>query len=44
MEVGIKISDLHFFEIGEITDLLIEKRNDGEEYNRIATQEEMDRF
>lgn len=44
MEVGINISDLHFFEIGEITDLLIEKRNDGEKYDRIATQEEMDKF
>ena len=44
IEVGINISDLDFFELGEIYDLLIEHSNDGESYDRIATQEDMDRF
>lgn len=44
IEVGINISDLDFFEIGEIMDILTERGNDGESYNRLATQEDMDRF
>ena len=44
LEAGIRISDLDFFELGEIYDLLIEHSNDGESYDRIATQEDMDRF
>lgn len=44
IEVGIPIADLDFFEYGEILDLIIEKSNDGEKYDQIATQEDFDRF
>ena len=44
LEAGIKISDLDFFELGEIYDILIEHGNDSESYDDIATQEWMDRF
>ena len=44
LEAGIPISDLDFFELGEIYDILVEHGNDGEEYVRVATQEDMDRF
>ena len=43
-EAGIPISCLDFFEVGEILDILIEHGNDGEHYNTIASQEDMDRF
>ena len=38
------MADLDFFEYGEILDLIIEKGNDGEKYDRIATQEDIQRF
>ena len=44
IEAGIALPDLDFFEVGEILDILTERSNDGESYNRIATQEDMDRF
>ena len=44
IEVGINISDLDFFEVGEIMDILTERGNDGVNYSRLATQEDMDRF
>ena len=43
-EAGINISDLDFFETGDIFDILAEHGNDGEKYDRIMTQEEMDKF
>lgn len=44
IEVGIPIADLDLFEYGEILDLIIEKSNDGEKYNQIATQADFDNF
>ena len=44
IEAGIALPDLDFFEVGEIMDILTERGNDGESYDRIATQEDMDRF
>lgn len=44
IEAGISISDLDFFEIGDILDILTERANDGEQYAKIATQEDFDRF
>jgi len=43
-EAGIPISCLDFFEVGEILDILIEHGNDGEKYDRVGSQEDMDRF
>ena len=44
IEAGISIADLDFFEFGEVVDILIERGNDWEHYDRVATQEDMDRF
>ena len=44
IEVGIPIADLDFFEYGEVIDLIIEKGNDSEKYDQLATQEDFDRF
>jgi hypothetical protein len=44
IEAGIPLSCLDFLEVGDILDILIERSNDGESYDRIATQEDMDRF
>ena len=43
-EAGIPLPCLDFLEVGEILDILIEHGNDGEHYNTIASQEDMDRF
>lgn len=44
LELGIKPSELSYFDEGDILDLLVEKDNDSAEYNVIATQEDFDRF
>lgn len=44
IEVGIPIADLDLFEYGEILDLIIEKNNDSEKYDQVATQEDFDNF
>lgn len=44
LEMGLKPSDLSFFDYGEIFDMMIERDNDAAEYNYIATQEDFDRF
>lgn len=38
------MSDLDFFEVGEIMDILIERGNDGEHYNQLASQDFYDKF
>ena len=38
------MSDLHYLDMGMIYDILIEHRNDSAHYDRIATQEDMDKF
>jgi hypothetical protein len=44
LEAGIRISELDFFELGEIYDILTEHANDHEHYDQLADQEFMDRF
>lgn len=43
-ELGLRPSDLSQLEYGDIMDMLIERGNDGEEYDYVATQEDFDRF
>lgn len=44
LELGLHPSDLCFLDQGMVTDMLIERGNDGESYHYIATQADMDRF
>ena len=44
LELGLKPSDLHYLDEGMVTDMLIERGNDRENYNYIATQNDFDRF
>ncbi len=44
VELGISVRDLELLTIGLILDMWTEKDNDGIEYDRIATQEDMDAF
>lgn len=44
LELGLRPSDLHYLDEGMVTDMLIERGNDGENYNYIATQNDFDRF
>ncbi len=44
VEIGISIRDLDLLTIGMILDMWTEKANDGAKYDRIAGQEEFDRF
>lgn len=43
-EIGVSIRDLDLLSIGLIIDMWTEKANDRETYDRIATQEDFDRF
>jgi hypothetical protein len=44
MELGLKPIDLHYLDYGTIKDMLIERGNDDETYNYVATQDDFDRF
>ena len=44
MEIGISITDLDYLTIGLVLDIWTEKMNDSVEYNRVATQEDFDKF
>lgn len=44
VEIGISIRDLDLLTIGMILDMWTEKANVGVKYDRIAGQEEFDRF
>lgn len=44
LQIGLTLSDLDYLDFSEVTNILIEHGNDGSEYARIATQEDMDRF
>ena len=44
VEVGISIADLDLLTIGLVIDMWTEKANDGLKYNRVATQEDFDKF
>ena len=43
-QIGLRVADLFFLEVGEVMDLLIESGNDQEQWDYIATQEDFDRF
>ena len=44
VELGVSVRDLELLTIGLILDMWTEKDNDDIEYDRIATQEDMDKF
>ena len=44
MELGLRPSDLCLLDYGMVTDMLIERGNDSEKYQQIATQADFDRF
>lgn len=44
IEVGISISDLDLLSIGLVLDIWTEKANDSVKYNKMATQDDFDRF
>lgn len=44
VQVGLSLADLDNLEYGEVTDMIIERGNDDHKYQRIATQEDFDRF
>ena len=43
-EIGIAIADLDLLTIGLVMDMWTEKGNDGVTYQKIASQEDFDRF
>lgn len=43
-EIGISISDLDLLTIGLVLDMWTEKGNDGTTYQKVATQEDFDKF
>lgn len=44
LQVGLTLADLDDLEYGELTDIIIERANDNEEYPELATQDDFDRF
>jgi len=44
VEIGISIADLDLLTIGLVLDMWTEKSNDSVKYQKIAGQEEFDRF
>lgn len=44
LQTGIKLKELDYFTVGEIYDLLTENGNDREEWDRKATQEDINRL
>ncbi|MDB2178127.1 MULTISPECIES: hypothetical protein [Lachnospiraceae] len=44
IEIGISISDLDRLSIGLVLDIWSEKSNDSVKYQKIATQEDFDKF
>ena len=44
VEIGISISDLDLLTVGLVIDMWTEKANDGGKYNKIATQDDFDKF
>ena len=43
-EIGISIADLDLLTIGLVMDMWTEKGNDGVAYDKVASQEDFDRF
>ena len=44
LQVGLSLDDLDKLEIGLVNDMFIEMANDHEQWNTLATQEDMNRF
>lgn len=44
VEIGISISDLDLLTVGLVIDMWMEKANDSVKYNKIATQDDFDKF
>ena len=44
VEIGISIADLDLLTIGLVMDIWTEKDNDGVKYQKIATQEDVEKF
>lgn len=44
LELGLRPSDLSDLEYGFVMDMLIERGNDAEDWDYVATQEDFDRF
>ncbi len=44
LQCGVSIADMEFLTIGMINDMFIEWKNDECEYDRIATQADIDRL
>lgn len=44
MEIGISIRDLDLLTIGMVLDIWTEKGNDSVQYDRLATQEDFNKF
>lgn len=43
-ELGLKITDLGDYTLGEVTDMMIEKANDYEEYPEVVESADIHRF
>lgn len=44
LQVGLSLEDLDKLEIGLVNDMFIEMANDHEQWNTLATQEDMNKF
>lgn len=44
LEIGLHPSDLEYLDMGDVLDMMVERENDGAEYNYVATQADFDRF
>lgn len=44
LEIGLRPSDLSDLDYGMVTDMLIERGNDSQEYDYVATQADFDNF
>ena len=44
VQLGISIADLDLLTIGLVIDMYTESANDNQDYDEMATQEDMDRF
>lgn len=44
MQAGLRLSDLDDLNYGFVLGMFIERANDNEEYNQVATQADFDRF
>lgn len=44
VELGLRPADLELLEYGQVMDMLIEKGNDAEDWQQVATQADFDRF